>query len=287
MSKIKKGKTITVLFAVLMLTGCGIVAIGYNYAGVYLRYSINSYASFNDQQKETIKRDVNNYMSWHRMTMLPDYVLFLKELQTLVQTHAEINNNDVAHSRLQARSLYINTLRPTIIPATTLLRSVDNGQIQEMILALAKDNKKLKEKELGDTLEEGLDKRSERTINFIENFVDGLNDKQLDIVRLLSHKLPYTSALNIKLRENNQDRLIELLKNHAGEEEIAAFLTNWLERPEESRSSEEQKLISAFESAADVMVVEIYHLLTDRQKHSLDKNIVKYIDTFQDLASKN
>jgi hypothetical protein len=45
-------------------------------------------------------------------------------------------------------------------------------------------------------------------------------------------------------------------------------------------------MLLAFENASDEMIVSVYGMLTARQKNTLRKNIVKYIDTFHDLAGK-
>ena len=47
----------------LTQSGCGLISIGYNYAPAYLRYSINSYMSYNDQQKAIIRKEVDDYMA--------------------------------------------------------------------------------------------------------------------------------------------------------------------------------------------------------------------------------
>ena len=81
-----------------LLSGCGIISLGYNYADAYLRYSINSYTSFNDAQKETIKQEVNLFMLWHRKKMLPEYSRFLQELQQAAQSGAVLNQSEATES---------------------------------------------------------------------------------------------------------------------------------------------------------------------------------------------
>jgi Family of unknown function (DUF6279) len=275
-----------IAFLLLPLSGCGIISIGYNYADAYLRYTINSYASFNDAQKEVIKQDVDVFMLWHRQQMLPEYVIFLQGLQQTVQSGAAVTREDVARLRKEVRTLYVKTLQPTIRPAASLLSSVENGQIEELVKSFAKENNKKRNKELAGTLDEQLRKRAERTIDFLENLVGGFSDKQLEKIRETSHQLPYATSLYLRLREDNQARLIELLRYEKSEAAIEDFLFAWLTTPEASRSADEQSLLLAFESASDEMIVYVYDMLTPRQKNTLLKNIGKYIDTFQQLASQ-
>lgn len=282
-----KRKFILVFAPLLLLSGCGIVSIGYNYADAYLRYSINSYTSFNDAQKETIKQEVNLFMLWHRNKMLPEYTRFLQAVQRTAQSGAALKKEDVARFRNEARALYVKTLQPGVRPAAKLLSGIDAAQIQELEKSFAKENKKQKDKELGGEQDERLRKRAERTVDFLENLVGGFNDRQLEQIRDMSHKLPFATGIYISQREQNQARLIELLNNHAEEGEIAAFLNSWLLTPEAITSPEERSTMHGFETASDEMIVSVYQMLTDRQKKTLLKNILKYIDTMQDLASRS
>jgi hypothetical protein len=270
---------------ILPLSGCGILSIGYNYAEAYLRYSINSYISYNEVQKEAIKKEVNEYMTWHRHAMLPAYASFLQELQLFAQSGAPLKKADASKYRAEVRALYIKTILPVINPAAKLMSAVDAEQVDELALSFARENKKQRDKELSGNQDEQLRKRAERTIDFIENLTGGLNDGQLERIRELNRQLPYATPLYIVQREDNQGRLVELLKNHGTEADIAAVLKAWLYTPEASRSAEERSTMQAFESGSDEMIVTIYQMLTERQKKTLLKNIAKYINTFQELAS--
>ena len=285
LSGMKKKLIFVIALLLLPLSGCAIISVGYNYADAYLRYSINSYTSFNDVQKDIINKEVNDFMRWHRKSMLPEYVSFLQELQQAARSGAALKKQDVVRLRSRVRTLYVKTLQPTVRPAASVLSGVDQEQIDELVKSFAKENNKQKDKELAGSLDDKLRKRSERTIDFLENLVGGFSDKQLEKIREMSYQLPFATGLYIHQREDNQARLVELLKSKKGEAEIAAFLSAWLIAPDANRSPEEQNILRAFENASDEMIASIYGMLTDRQKKTLLKSIQKYIDIFQDLAS--
>ena len=286
MSDMNKKLILVVALLLPLLSGCGIISLGYNYADAYLRYSINSYTSFNDAQKETIKQEVNLFMLWHRKKMLPEYSRFLQELQRTAQSGAALRKEDVGRFRSEVRALYVKTLQPAVRPAASLLGASDAAQIQELEKSFAKENKKQQDKELAGSKDEQLRKRAERTVDFLENLVGGFNDKQLEKIRDMSRNLPFATAIYIRQREANQARLIELLSNNRSEEEIAAFLNSWLLTPEAITSPDERDTMRNFEAASDEMIASVYQMLTDRQKKTLLKNIQKYIDTMQELASR-
>lgn len=271
----------------LQLSGCSIIAIGYNYTDAYLRYSINSYATFNDEQKVIIKKEVDEYMLWHRQKMLPEYVRFLRALQATVQSGAVLTKEDTARFRSGLRSLYVNTVQPTVLPAAKVLSGISPQQMDELAESFARENSRQREKDLGGSLLEQRRKRAERTIDFFENLVGEFSAGQKDKIREMSYNLPLTTAIYLQQREDNQARLLELLKSNRSEEEIARFLSVWLLTPELSRSHEVQQTMLAFENAYDEMLENIYHILTVQQRKTLLKSIVKYIDIFQDLSGRN
>ena len=280
----KNSWTIVIVLVLLQLSACSMVSVGYNNADVYLRYSINSYASFNEAQKQIIDDEIDVFMRENRANMLPQYVVLLQQLKLTLQSGKTLAASDVASLRNAVRELYIKTMQPTIVPAARLLSGLEPEQIDELVLSFAKENGKQRDKDLSGSQDEQLRRRAEKTIDFLETLVGGLDDTQLEKARGLSRKLPYTSAMFISQREANQARLIGLMKNKKGEAEIAKLLTAWLVKPESFRNSDEQKLMQEFETGADEMIVSFHDILTERQKQKLLDSINKYLNTFQELA---
>ncbi len=279
-------RTVCILALVLLLlAGCGIISVGYNYADVYLRYSINRYTTFNDAQKALIRTEVDAYMLWHRRHMLPEYVVFLKKLQRIVQSDAPLLRDDVRQLRLHLREQYVKTVLPAIAPAAKVLAGLDKAQIQEMSQVFADEAAKYRQKELGGTAEEQLHRRGEKTIDFIEDLTGVLDARQLKRMREMNHDLPPATVLYFTRRTDNQRRLIEYLENGNSEAEIIGLLEAWLHNPDNGRSEEERALVRSFEAAADEMIANIYQMLTEKQKKALLKNIVKFANSFEALAS--
>jgi len=74
--------SLLIILALLLLSGCSRVSLGYNHADWILRYWINGYTSFSAAQKEDIHLEVDDYMRWHRQNALPGYIAFLEAVPT-------------------------------------------------------------------------------------------------------------------------------------------------------------------------------------------------------------
>jgi|GEM_PF-1324608 len=280
----KKSIFIILAFA-LIGGGCSTASLFYRNADLYLQNKIDDYTTFNARQKETIRREISDYMLWHRKEALPEYIIFLQNLNGAAQSEESLNIEEVALLRVQLMNLYKKTMFPAIRPTAQLLSELDNRQIQELGKTFAEQIKQQKEKFLEDGMIENLDKRAERTIDFVDWLAGNLSDEQEQKIAELSRKIPGASLSYIQHREANQARLIALLNEHAGAAKIGAFLSSWILTPEATRTSQQQIIIQSFESGSDGMFVQIHGMLTPGQKSHIGKTISSYIRDMRDLES--
>jgi hypothetical protein len=268
----------------LAASGCSVVTVGYNHADWILRYWINDYTSFTDQQREEIRRDIDDYLRWHRRHALPEYATFLRDLSARID-HDALSTEDVIHVTSEMSRLYRLTMAPSIRPAAHILSTLDSHQIEELRDTLAKKNRELKKELLSGSEQEILDKRADNHIRFIESLAGNLSSTQKEQVREMSLHLPFVTGDYLEQREAKQATLISLLNSHAGEEQIAASLSQWIDAPQASTSAQEQQTLEAYDNAMNKMIVRIFGLLTPNQKAHLHEKISGYLDDIQQLHS--
>jgi len=287
----KKSLFIVFAFALLafslLLGGCSTVSLVYRNADWYLQHKINGYTSFNAQQKKLIHQDVADYMQWHRRNALPEYVIFLQNLNGTVQYDGQLKAGDIALLRAHLLDLYQKSLAPAVRPAAELLSMLDSRQLQEMGSNLAEENQQQLKEQLEISRDAYLDRRADRTVNFLEWLAGDLSTQQEQKVREMSRQLPVVSDIYIRHRQENQNRLIALLNSHAGAEQISAFLTVWIFTPEQTRSPQQQHAIESFEAASDEMITRIHGMLTAKQKDHIHKMISSYIDAMRAEIDKS
>jgi len=280
----KKPLFIILAFA-LFACGCSTVSLFYRNADWYLQHKIAGYTSFDTRQKETIRREISDYMRWHRKYALPEYIIFLQNLNGAVQYDGRLKTEEVALLRARLMDLYRSSLVPAIKPAARILSSLDSRQIQELGRNLAEENDKQKQEELDLGHDEYLDKRADKTVDFLEGLAGDLSDEQEHRVREMSRHLPLVSRHFIRHREANQARLIKLLNDNAGTDRIASFMSSWILDPDATRTVQQQQDIQAFETATDEMIARIQWMLTVAQKEHMHKKISSYIDELQRLST--
>lgn len=271
----------------LLIGGCSTVSLVYRNADWYLQHKINGYTSFNAEQKKLIRRDVADYMHWHRKNALPEYVIFLQNLNGAIQTGGQLKAGDIDLLRAHLQDLYQRSLAPAVRPAAELLVTLDSRQLQELGSNLAEENRQ----QLNEQQEMGIDaylnKRADRTVDFLEWLAGDLSAQQEQKVREMSRHLPVVGDVYIRQRQENQSRLIALLNSHADAEKISAFLTAWIYTPEQTRTPQQQHTFESFERASDEMLVRIHGMLTAKQKDHIHKMISSYIDAMRAEIDKS
>jgi hypothetical protein len=265
--------------------GCSSVSLLYRNADWYLQHKINGYTTFNARQEETIHREISNYLDWHRKYALPEYIIFLQNLNGAVQYEGQVKAEEIALLRAQLAGLYRKSLTPAIKPAAEILSSLNSRQIQELELNLAEENTKQKREEMEMGGDAYLDKRAYKTLDFLEDLVGNLSREQRQRVEEMSRHLPLIRSAFMEQRATNQGRLIKLLGDNAGADKIASFMSLWTLTPDATRTAQQQRDIHAFETASDEMIANIRGMLTIRQKSHLHKEISRYIDELQNLAT--
>ena len=95
-----------ILALVLFICGCSTVSLFYRNADWYLQHKIAGYTSFDVRQKETIRREISDYMRWHRRYALPEYIIFLQNLNGAVQYDGRLKTEEVALLRARLMDLY-------------------------------------------------------------------------------------------------------------------------------------------------------------------------------------
>lgn len=280
----KKSLFIIIAF-VLFNCGCSSVNLFYRHADWYLQHKIDGYTSFNARQEESIHQEISSYLDWHRKYALPEYIIFLQNLNGTAQYDGQLKVEEITLLRARLMNLYRKSLVPAIRPAAEILSSLDSRQIRELGDNLAEENKKQKLEVLDMGRDAYLDKRAYKTLDFLEELVGNLSREQRQKIREMSRRLPLVRDIYIEQRETNQGRLIKLLRDHAGADRIASFMSLWMLTPDATRTAQQQRDIKAFETASDEMIANIQAMLTIRQKAHLHKKISYYIDELQNLTT--
>ena len=79
-----------------VLAGCSSLRLAYNNGDTLLYWWIDGYVDLNSDQKDWVKKDIDELFRWHRKTQLHDYVQILQTAQRQLAagpTAADLHND--------------------------------------------------------------------------------------------------------------------------------------------------------------------------------------------------
>ncbi len=179
---IKKILTILIFF---IITGCGIVNLGYNRIPFLTLLELDSIFNLTDEQKKIVRPKLDSWLEWHRSNHLPQYVSKLKQWEKLVMQ--DLTPGQFC-SEIDSARVLINEAAIQFIPALTpIAKTLAPSQIENW------NNYQIK-----------------RDKEFLERFKQGANGEIINDERLkkaISRAEMFYGTLSIAQKEQLAKRL--------------------------------------------------------------------------------
>ena len=129
-----------------LLTGCGMLRLGYGQADVFAFRWLDSYADFDDAQALRVREALNRWFGWHRRTQLPDYADLLLRIEAEVRADTSADRVCGWWSRVRER---IDMALDGAVPSFAELgASLKPGQLAHIEQRYAKANTEYREEYL-------------------------------------------------------------------------------------------------------------------------------------------
>ena len=73
-----------IVIIALTFVGCSVITLSYNRLPIVAAYQLDSIFDLTDQQSSLARKELDNWLSWHRKTHLPQYANKLKSYEKLI-----------------------------------------------------------------------------------------------------------------------------------------------------------------------------------------------------------
>ena len=77
-------KRALIVIIALTFVGCSVITLSYNRLPIVAAYQLDSIFDLTDQQSSLARKELDNWLSWHRTTHLPQYATKLKSYEKLI-----------------------------------------------------------------------------------------------------------------------------------------------------------------------------------------------------------
>jgi hypothetical protein len=223
--------------ALVGLTGCSAVRIGYSQAPDLLYWWLDRYVDFDGDQTQRVHSAIAEWFAWHRRTQLPDYAELLARAQKEVLADTTPARICEWHRELvkRARVAY----ERAVPAAADIVLTISDEQIQHIEKRYAKNNDEFREEYLQKDPAERAKKNLDRAVERAEMLYGRLDDAQRSRLADALARSPFDPALWLAERQERQQDALRLLRavgngDGASREEASAELHDYGERLERS-----------------------------------------------------
>ena len=197
------------------LSGCSTLKVAYNNSDDVLYWWLDSYADFQDGQKQLTRDALADLLRWHRQQQLPEYVALLKRIQTMAPN--DITPAQVCAVTEDMRTSVVTLLRYVEPANTKLATQLKPEQLRSIRQRFDKTNKTWKEDWVDPSAEDRLQYRNKQAANRLEDFYGRLDKPQREALNLWLSKSKFDPGLTFTERERRQADSLQTFQRMAQE----------------------------------------------------------------------
>ena len=251
------------------LLGCSTLSITYNYADWLILWRVDGYFDLSAQQEAYLERRLAVFHTRHRQEALPRYAAFLRQIR--VSWHDGLTPDEIESIFQRYLQLRADLFHAIASDGARFLATIDQVQLQRFEEALQRENQRLV-KRVSVTPQERLTRRTEASLDWLEDWFGQLTPEQAQHGAHLIRELPDTTEAWLAHRERRQQELVQLLQSKESLEARESGLRNWLLDPEQSATPEYQQAMQRWRTVLKWIVWEIDQTITWAQRaHALEK----------------
>jgi hypothetical protein len=273
--------------ALLLLTACSSVRLGYANADTLLVRALDAYFDLDDAQTRLAREEVRALLAWHRASELEQYARLLGEAERRVEGAVSADEVLALHEGINRRlALAGERAAPALAALALTLRP---AQLEHLARRLAKDTARAR-RELPDADgPRALDARVRRYAERVEPWLGDLSETQRARLRAALADDPASPHWWLGERELRQQELVTLLRRVAAEQPPAAlasaWLRTWFEQQRLPADAERRARILDFRRNNSALLAGLLNDASPRQKSRLVRRLRDYAEDFTALAA--
>lgn len=256
------------VLAVLFLSSCSNLSLGYRFADNWMEWQIDDLFDLTSKQENFVEKRLDKLKRWHKSNELPAYVAFLKTLKEDIKKEKPV----VVWAQDEIKAAQ-NRLVEYILPdSKTFLSGVSAKQwrhFQGYMLEKAQDRKKDKDSQTTmERWEEGLDQWIGKLTPAQKRFISqNLVKKPTNYDDLrYQHSILTAKAFQTAMNNGND-----------------AFLNQWLLGQVDSQLAEFQAYRDQQAKSSEAILIYLVANLTSKQKKILDESLADLIESIEDI----
>ncbi len=264
-----------------VLSGC-LLRVVYGQLDWLLLWNVEDYVDLNAAQERQVKLLISRTLDWHRTSQLPRYAVLTRAL--LEQSEAPGDAAFLADQYAQVVGLWDELLARVSPDIAAVLRTLSDKQVEELSVALARNNRELEKDYSGSTVAERRAKQDKAIIRAFHRFTGRLTAEQEALVRSRTAELHDLSAAWLQRRTAWQREFRRILAGRKSDAAFAAHFTDLALSPNQFDSPRYRELVRENQLRSFELVAAVLRTLSPAQSKLLRKNLSTYASDFDTLV---
>lgn len=228
----------TLIIAVLLLSSCSMVQLGYHRGPQLAWWWLDSYIDFSREQKSHAKQAIRQWFDWHRGTQLPEYADWLAAVRSLI--NAPVTPEQICRWSDELQDILAPAFDHAVHLGAPVVLSLDESQRRHLEQRYTKSNDKLRRDYLQPDPKDRLNAAIKRSVKRIENLYGKIDQQQRDLIIASITVSPFSPEAWLAERQRRQQVTLTTLQQLADaslpSEQVATVLRGLIEHTHRSDS---------------------------------------------------
>ncbi len=282
-------RVLLLLFSLCLLGSCSTARLGYSNADTLAYWWLDGYVDFNSSQKAKVKRDIDQLLSWHRTTQLPQYVQLLSQTQnTLAASPGPV---EIEATFRQVEQLSQVILLKAVPELTDFALTMDASQKAHLTRKFDKNNENFRDKYMDLKPEKQAKERLKKVMKQADEWLGSVTrEQETMIVRYLEKHPPnYAQWLeDSTARQRIALQLLIQIQTEKPSREAAQIMVQRaiLAAYEPSEQAERRTQAESSRAAMQQLISSILRVASQEQKTHARNKLQDWIDDCKYLIAK-
>lgn len=272
-----------IFMLLLALGGCSIL-YSYNNIDRYIRWSLDDYIHWSDEQDHTLRERLHAQLQWHRVAQLPAYREWLQARLSEVEGEVSVAQWRVAGDQLQ------NFWRDVMMHATgdisAQLSQLSDKQVHDLLAEMNEKQKELAEKFANETAAEVSERRREKMEKSIKYWIGSVDKKQSDLIKTWAQASPDTRQQRLDSRQRWTDAFAEALSHRHEADIFVPKIQQLFATPQENWGEEYRAIWQSKTEANIELFVNVHNINSAKQRQVERERIEQWLKIIDDLAAE-
>ena len=277
-------KALCVICFCLVLVACGPRLI-YPNLGWLIPWYVDDYISLDRAQDNLLARRLALQLDWHCRTQLPDYAQYLRYIRnqfastppSVTIEKLEINNRVLA-------KFWQNLIVQIGPDAAEIMATATDAQIDELLINLEKQNRKMEKKYVDPAPAEIIRNRQKRMVKRLHFWIQRLTPEQEQAVADWSARLDPIAADWLAHRRKVQAKFRKLMQQRNNTPVFEPAFIDLLVDPQRLRAEAYQRKIDRNTHLTLILITRLDRQLTPSQRRHLSNRLEGLARAFDQLS---